>query len=59
MAKQSQGSVTDRAIRAVFSEAGDFNARTVTICGFPVQTYALDGLTSGGDISEYVLRPLL
>ena len=59
MAKQYQGPVTDRAIRAVFSEAGDFNARTVTICGFPVQTYALDGLTSGGDISEYVLRPLL
>lgn len=59
MDKPYTGPVTDAQIRAIFDGAGDFNARTVTVCGFPLQTYAIDGLTSGSDISDFVLRPLL
>ena len=59
MEKQYKGPVTDRRIRELFADAGDFNYRTVEICGFPVHTYAIDGLTSGGDISDFVIRPLL
>ena len=58
MEQQYKGPVTDRRIRELFADAGDFNYRTVEICGFPVHTYAIDGLTSGGDISEYVFRPI-
>ena len=59
MEQQYKGPVTDRRIRELFADAGDFNYRTVEICGFPVHTYAIDGLTSGGDISDFVIRPLL
>ena len=59
MEQQYKGPVTDRRIRELFADAGDFNYRTVEICGFPVHTYAVDGLTSGGDISDFVIRPLL
>ena len=59
MEQQYKGPVTDRRIRELFADAGDFNYRTVESCGFPVHTYAIDGLTSGGDISDFVIRPLL
>lgn len=50
--------LTDNKIRALFGEAGDFMARELTCCGFRLYVYAIDGLTSGGETSEYVIRPL-
>ncbi len=53
------GEMTDENIRAVFADAADMNYRTLSCGGQTLQTYAIDGLTSGGDISEYVFKPLL
>ena len=53
------GEVNDENIRSIFREAADFNARSLQCDGHTIYTYAIDGLTSGGDISEYVIKPLL
>lgn len=49
---------TDRQLQGIFADAADFLVRPVICCGFLLYTYAIDGLTSGGDISEYVLKPI-
>ena len=51
--------ITDAAIRARFAGAGDFIARRIQAGGQWLTVYAIDGLTSGGDISHYVLKPLM
>ncbi len=51
-------SLTDGNIRRVFDGAGDFISRSILCCGFSLYIYAIDGLVSGGDISEYVLKPV-
>ena len=48
----------DPDIRALFGNAGDFMARELSCSGFTLYAYAIDGLTSGGDTSEYVFKPL-
>lgn len=53
------GAVTDENISAIFADAGDFNRRELCVGAHTLYLYAIDGLTSGGDISEYVVRPLL
>ena len=50
--------LTDSEIRAVFGNAGDFVARELSCCGFTLYAYAIDGLTSGGDASDFVFKPL-
>ena len=45
-------------IQAIFVNAGDFEQRTVLAGGQTLTAFFIDGLTSGGDIAEYVLRPL-
>ncbi len=50
--------LTDRAIRAIFAEAADFMARPLTCCGKTLYLYAIDGLVSGGDLSETVVKPV-
>lgn len=50
--------LTDIQIRALFGGAADFVVREISCCGFSLYAYAIDGLTSGGDTSEYVFRPL-
>ncbi len=51
-------SLTDENIRAVFDGAGDFIPRQI-LCGeFTLYAYAIDGLVSGGDISDYILKPI-
>ena len=50
--------LTDSQIRALFGNAGDFVVRELSCCGFTLYAYAIDGLTSGGDTSEYVFKPL-
>lgn len=54
-----RGAITDENISAIFAEAGDFNRRELRIGAHTLYLYAIDGLTSGGDISEYVVKPLM
>lgn len=50
--------MTDHDIRALFDGAADFNTRTLYCGQFILYAYAIDGLTSGGDISEYIIKPI-
>ena len=52
------GEVTDDNIRAIFEGAGDFFARRLQCGPWTLYAYAIDGLISGGDASEYILRPI-
>lgn len=52
------GALTDENIRAIFPEAGDFIARQLQCGQFTLYAYSIDGLTSGGDASEYVFKPI-
>ena len=52
------GELTDGNIRAIFEGAGDFVARTLKCGEGEVHTYYIDGLTSGGDIADFVFKPL-
>ncbi|MBQ3355895.1 MAG: spore germination protein [Oscillospiraceae bacterium] len=54
-----RGALTDEHISAIFSGAGDFNRRELRVGTHIIYVYAIDGLTSGGDISELVVKPLL
>lgn len=51
------GEMCDANIRKIFCGAADFNVRTLRLGRFTLFAYAIDGLTSGGDISEYVIKP--
>ena len=57
--KMYHGPMTDGNIRGIFQGAGDFNVRRVDRGAFTLYVYAIDGLTSGGDISEYVIKPIM
>ncbi len=50
--------IQDQDIRAQFQGAGDFIARELRAGEFTLYAYAIDGLVSGGDMSEYVLKPI-
>ena len=50
--------VDERALTAQFEDAADFETRKVLCGGQLLTVLFLDGLTSGGDIAEQVLRPL-
>lgn len=50
--------MTDEAIRSIFGNSGDFQARELVCSGFTLYAYSIDGLTSGADMSEYVFRPI-
>ena len=52
------GPMTDENIRAIFRDAADFNTRPLHCGEFTLYTYAIDGLTAGGDISEYIFKPI-
>lgn len=53
------GPMTDEAIRSIFSGAADFFTRRIECGSVSIYAYAIDGLISSGDMSEYVLRPVL
>ncbi len=53
-----EGEMTDANIRRIFQGAGDFVAREIRCCGFTLFAYAVDGLVSGGDQSDYVMKPI-
>ena len=50
--------MTDTVIRAIFEEANDFVGRTIKTGPWTLYAYAIDGLVSGGDISQYILKPI-
>lgn len=50
--------ITDENIRSIFEGTSDFIARSIHCCGFELYTYAIDGLTSGADASEYIFKPI-
>lgn len=52
------GALTDENIRAIFRDAADFNVRKLRCGEYSLYAYAIDGLTSGGDISEYIIKPI-
>ena len=52
------GTLTDENIRAIFDGAGDFVVRTLRCGNFCLYLYTIDGLTSGGDISDFVVKPI-
>ena len=53
------GAMTDEHICGIFGCCGDWNRREVRIGALTVYVYAIDGITSGGDASEYVVKPLM
>lgn len=52
------GKVNDRNIRAIFDGAADFFSREIHCGDHTLYAYAIDGLISGGDMSDYVLKPI-
>lgn len=58
MEENQKEPVTDEAIRAQFREAADFVRRPLGCRGYTLYTYAIDGLTSGRDISDYIVKPI-
>ncbi len=50
--------MTHENITALFGSTGDFVARKLQVSGYTLYIYAIDGLTSGGDISDFVIKPL-
>ncbi len=53
------GMLTDGALCAMFESAEDFVHRRVLTPGGEIGLYFIDGLVSGSEISEFVLRPLV
>lgn len=52
------GEVNDGNIRHIFRDAGDFIVRSLRCGRFTLYAYAIDGLISGADTSEYVVKPI-
>lgn len=53
-----EGALSHESVCAIFEGAADFVERTLQVDGRTLYVYAIDGLTSGGDISHYVIKPL-
>lgn len=56
--RQYTGALTDGNIRRIFEGAGDFIARELQCGPWKLCSYAIDGLTAGGDTSDYVIKPI-
>ena len=52
------GPLTDENIRSIFEGAGDFIARELHCGPWTLYSYAIDGLTAGGDTSDFVVKPI-
>ena len=50
--------MTDSEITKQFQGVEDFIRRELRCGTFALYAYAIDGLTSGGDIAEYVFKPI-
>lgn len=52
------GELTDENICRIFEGAGDFIHRQLCCGSHTLYAYAIDGLTAGGDIADYVFKPI-
>ena len=52
------GELTDANVCGIFHNAGDFVRRELRCGDFVIYAYSIDGLTSGSDISDYILKPI-
>ena len=52
------GPLTDKNIRAIFGETGDFIVRQLQCGQNTLYAYAIDGLISSADTSDYVIKPI-
>lgn len=52
------GEITDENVCSVFEGANDFVPRQIKKGGWVLYAYAIDGLVSGGDISQYIIKPI-
>lgn len=50
--------ITDERIRAIFAGANDFIARELACGPWTLHFYAIDGLVAGGEMSDYVIKPI-
>ena len=50
--------MTDAEITAMFANAGDFVRRELRVGELTLYAYAIDGLVSGSEVSENVLKPI-
>jgi len=53
------GAISDENIVGIFGETGDLNRRLLKVGANILFIYSIDGLVSGGDISEFVIKPLM
>lgn len=53
------GSISDAVICEIFGDTGDLNRRVLKIGEHTLYIYSIDGLVSIGDISRFVVRPLM
>ena len=58
LARPYSGEMTDQNICAVFAGAGDFIRRELRCGDLMLYAYAIDGLVSGADASEFVFKPI-
>ncbi len=52
------GELTDQNIRRIFEGTSDFIVRQLRCGDALLYAYAIDGLISGGDASEYIFKPI-
>lgn len=52
------GPLTDRNIRKIFEGTGDFITRRLQCGGNTLYAYAIDGMISGSDASDYIFKPI-
>ena len=50
--------MTDQQIQTMFEDAGDFIRRELQCGAYVIYAYAIDGLISGADASQYIFRPI-
>ncbi len=53
------GEISDENICRIFGDSGDLNRRELKVGAHILFIYSIDGLVSGGDISEFVVKPLM
>lgn len=53
------GDISDETICGIFGDSGDLNRRLLKVGANTLFIYSIDGLVSGGDISEFVVKPLM
>ncbi len=50
--------MTDTEIRSIFEDTEDFIARKLFCGGVTLYAYAIDGLISGSEMSDYIVKPI-